>query len=93
VPKVDQGSLNGLIGPDNPNIAEDCTSQQLHDPVLNHCRLRTSLLWSLTTNQDPCSLEPVLTNAPIKRKNSSTLLLRTTIATAFLDACVPNPCD
>jgi hypothetical protein len=73
LPKVDQGFLTGLIGPNNPDIAEDCTPQQLGDPVSNHCRLRTSFLWSLTTNQDPCSLEPVLMNVRLNRKTTRTL--------------------
>jgi len=41
-----------------PQLARNCTAQELKSPVENHCALRTNLLWSLSSNQDCSSDSP-----------------------------------
>ncbi|MBB5058865.1 hypothetical protein HDF16_003588 [Granulicella aggregans] len=36
----------------NPGSIHNCTAQELASPATNSCALRTSLLWSLASNQD-----------------------------------------
>jgi hypothetical protein len=57
-----RGPRNGLTNVTrliaDSSLGTDCSPQLLSHPVDNQCRLRTSFLWSLTTNQDCDSTVP-----------------------------------